>query len=155
MWLVLVSICLSESVVALSMLGCHILLHPLIQRYFSILKWVYCTQTLIITEHHISSLHSHFWVQLSAGSPFLQTDKNGEFLYAYFKSKDPAIIEVRRPNSLGTLIKGRGQIVDYKPKYFSRRDKRAKSTYFMKNSDQLIKVLYKYLFMERGEISSE
>ena len=57
--------------------------HPLVQNsthYFSWLKWVYATQTLTSTEHHISSLHSHFWVQLSAGSPFLPTDKNGKFL---------------------------------------------------------------------------
>ena len=59
--------------------------HPLIQnssRYFSGLKRVYHTQTLTSTEHYIMSrsLHSHFWVQLSAGSPFLQTDKNGKFL---------------------------------------------------------------------------
>ena len=31
-------------------------------------------------QHHISSLHSNFWVQLSTGSPFLPTDKNGKFL---------------------------------------------------------------------------
>ena len=35
------------------------------------------TKSLISTEHHISSLHSHFWVQLSSGSIFLQTNKNG------------------------------------------------------------------------------
>ena len=29
---------------------------------------VYHTQTLTSTEHHISSLHSHFWVQLSVES---------------------------------------------------------------------------------------
>ena len=55
--------------------------HPLIQisrRYFSGLKRVYHTKTL--TSNHISSLHSHFWVQISAGSPFLPTDKNGKFL---------------------------------------------------------------------------
>ena len=37
-------------------------------------------QILTNMEHHISSLHSHFGVQLSAGSPFLLTDKNGKFL---------------------------------------------------------------------------
>ena len=31
------------------------------------------------TKHHISSLHSH--VQLTVGSPFLPTDKNGKFLW--------------------------------------------------------------------------
>ena len=31
-------------------------------------------------EHHISSLHSYLWVQLSSGSAFLQPDKNGKFL---------------------------------------------------------------------------
>ena len=32
------------------------------------------------TEHHISSLHSHFWVQPSSGSAFPQPDKNEKFL---------------------------------------------------------------------------
>ena len=57
--------------------------HPLIQnsrRYISRFKWVCCTQTLTSTEHHISSLHSHLWVQLSAGSTFPQPNKNVIFL---------------------------------------------------------------------------
>ena len=56
---------------------------PLIQnssRYFSRLKWTYSTQTLTSTEHHISSLHLHFWVELSGGSPFRQPDKKGKFM---------------------------------------------------------------------------
>ena len=47
------------------------LFHALIQtssRYFSRLKWVCRAQTLTNTERHISSLHSHLWVQLSAES---------------------------------------------------------------------------------------
>ena len=36
--------------------------------------------TLTSTEHHISSLHSRFWGQLSAASPLLQPDKNRIFL---------------------------------------------------------------------------
>ena len=43
---------------------------------------------------------------------------------------------------------------DYKPKYFSRHDKSAKSTYFRKIASYSYK-FYKYLYMERGEISSE
>ena len=39
--------------------------------------------TLTGTEHHISSLHSHFWVQLSAGSSFLPPDKNRKFLWFF------------------------------------------------------------------------
>ena len=35
---------------------------------------------LTSTEHHISSLHSHLWVQLCAGSAFPQPDKNDKFL---------------------------------------------------------------------------
>ena len=57
--------------------------YPLIQNsshYFSRPKWIYHTQTLTSTEHHISSLHSHFWVQLSAGSPFLPPHKNWKIL---------------------------------------------------------------------------
>ena len=38
------------------------------------------TQTLTSTEHHISSLHLHFWVQPSSGSAFPQPDKNQKFL---------------------------------------------------------------------------
>ena len=56
---------------------------PLIQnssRYFSRLKRVCRTQTLTSTEHHISSQYSRFWGQLSAGSPFVQPDKNRKFL---------------------------------------------------------------------------
>ena len=56
---------------------------PLIQNsssYFSRLKRVCCTQTLTSTEHHISSLHSHLWVQLSYGSPYLWPDKKQKFL---------------------------------------------------------------------------
>ena len=59
------------------------LFHPLVQtssRYFSRLKQVCRTQTLTSTESHISSLHSHLWVQLSAGSVFPQPDKNDKFL---------------------------------------------------------------------------
>ena len=59
------------------------LFHPLIQtssRYFSRLKWVCRTQTLTNTERHISSLHSHLWVQLNAGSAFPQPDKNDKLL---------------------------------------------------------------------------
>ena len=40
---------------------------------------------------------------------------------------------------------------EYKPKYFSRCDKSAKSTYFRKNSYKF----FKYLSTECGEISSE
>ena len=50
------------------------------KHYFSRLKRVCRTQTLTSTEHHISSQHSHFRVQLSAGSPFLLSDKNRKFL---------------------------------------------------------------------------
>ena len=59
------------------------LFHPLIQtssRYFSRLKRVCRTQTLTSTEHHISSLHSHLWVQLSAGNAIPQPDKNDKLL---------------------------------------------------------------------------
>ena len=49
-------------------------------RYFSRLKRICHTQTLTSTEHHISSLHSHFCVYLSAESPFLPPDKNWKFL---------------------------------------------------------------------------
>ena len=59
------------------------LFHPLIQtpsRYFSRLKRLCHTQTLTCIECHISSLHSHLWVQLNAGSAFSQPDKNGKFL---------------------------------------------------------------------------
>ena len=59
------------------------LFHPLIQtssRYFSRLKRVCHTQTLTSTECHISSLHSHLWVQLSAGNAIPQPDKNDKFL---------------------------------------------------------------------------
>ena len=51
--------------------------HPLVQNsshYFSRIKRICATQTLTSTEHHISSLYSHFWVELSAGSSFLVTD---------------------------------------------------------------------------------
>ena len=56
---------------------------PLIQNsscYFSRLKRVCRTQTLTSTEHHISSLHLHFWVQPSSGSAFPQPDKTRKFL---------------------------------------------------------------------------
>ena len=49
-------------------------------RYFSRLKRICRTQTLTSTEHHISSVHSHFWVQRSSGSAFPQPDKNRKFL---------------------------------------------------------------------------
>ena len=49
-------------------------------RYFTRLKWVYRSQILTSTEYHIASQHSHFWVQLSAGSAFPQPDKNRKFL---------------------------------------------------------------------------
>ena len=57
--------------------------HPLIKnygRYFSRLKQVCHTQTLTSTDQHISSLHSHLWVHLSAGRAFPQPEKNGKFL---------------------------------------------------------------------------
>ena len=50
--------------------------HPLIQNsscYFYRLKWVYRTQAL-------TSLQSHFRVQLSTGSPFQPTNKNQKYL---------------------------------------------------------------------------
>ena len=78
-----VAIYSSESTVVLSMSGWHVLFHPLIQtssRYFSRLKRVCRTQTFTSTERHISSPHSHLWVQLSAGSAFPQPDKNDKFL---------------------------------------------------------------------------
>ena len=56
---------------------------PLIQNsslYFTRLKRVYRTQTPTSREHHISSLHSHSRVQLSACSAFPQPEKNGKFL---------------------------------------------------------------------------
>ena len=65
------------------MKGCNMRFHPLIQNsslYFSRLKRVYRTQTLTRTEYHISSQHSHFWVQVSSGSPFLSSNKIGKFL---------------------------------------------------------------------------
>ena len=71
---------ISESVVALSLWGCNMRFHPLIQHLsccFSRLKRVCRTQTFTSIEHNISSLHSRFWVQLSAGSPFLPPDKTG------------------------------------------------------------------------------
>ena len=49
-------------------------------RYFSRIKRTYRTQTLTSTELRISSLHSHFWVQLRAGSPFLPPAKTWKFL---------------------------------------------------------------------------
>ena len=49
-------------------------------RYFSRLKQVCHTQTLTSMDHHISSLHSHFWVQLSSGSAFPQPDNTQKFL---------------------------------------------------------------------------
>ena len=49
-------------------------------RYFSRLNRVCHTQTLTSTECHISSLHSHFWVQLSAGNAFPQPDKHDKLL---------------------------------------------------------------------------
>ena len=73
----------SESTVALSMQGWHRRFHPLIQnssRYFSRHKRVCHTQTLTSTEHHISSIHLHFWVQLSYGRAFPQPNKNRKFL---------------------------------------------------------------------------
>ena len=42
---------------------------------------------------------------------------------------------------------------DYKPIYFSRLNKSAKSTYFRKIATDYYK-FYKYLYTERGEISS-
>ena len=41
---------------------------------------VYHTQTHSCTEHHISSLHSHFRLKLGAGSPFLPRENNQEIL---------------------------------------------------------------------------
>ena len=52
--------------------------HQLIQNsrlYFTQLKRVCHTQISTSTENHTSSLHSHFWVQLSARNPFLPPDK--------------------------------------------------------------------------------
>ena len=62
------------------------LFRPLIQnssRYFSRLKRVCRTQTLTSTEGHISSLHSRILGQLSRGSPFVQPDKNQQFLWFF------------------------------------------------------------------------
>ena len=56
--------------------------HQLIQNsrlYFTQLKQVCRTQIFTSTENHTSSLHSHFWVQLSARNPFLPPDKNRKF----------------------------------------------------------------------------
>ena len=57
---------------------------PFWSHYFSRLKRVCHTQTLTSTEHHISSLHSHLWVQLSNGSAFPQPDKNDKFFRFFF-----------------------------------------------------------------------
>ena len=46
-------------------------------------QWVCHTQALTSTEHHISSLQSHFRGQLSAGSSFLPPDKNRKFLWFF------------------------------------------------------------------------
>ena len=61
----------------------HMRFCPLVQnssRYFSRLKRVCRTQTLTSIEHHISSLHLHFWVQPSSESSFPQPDKKRKFL---------------------------------------------------------------------------
>ena len=47
--------------------------------YFTQPKRVCRTQIFTSTENHTSSLHSHFWVQLSARNPFLPPDKNRKF----------------------------------------------------------------------------
>ena len=57
---------------------------PFWSHYFSRLKRVCHTQTLTSTERHISSLHSHLWVQLSNGSAFPQPDKNDKFFRFFF-----------------------------------------------------------------------
>ena len=46
-------------------------------KFKPLLEWVCCTQTLTSTEHHISSLYSHFLVKLSSGSPSLPPTKKG------------------------------------------------------------------------------
>ena len=63
--------------------------HQIIQNsscYFYRLKRVCHIQTLTSTEHHISSLHSHLWVQLSTGSAFPKPNKNGKFLRLFIIS---------------------------------------------------------------------
>ena len=52
----------------------------------------------------------------------------------WLKSNEPAIILVRSPNSLGKglLMGASNSFADYKPKYFSRRDKSANCTNFRK-----------------------
>ena len=70
----------SESAVELSMYGCNMLFHPLLQNsshYFSQLKRVYCTQTPQNIRFQVYT--SHF-CQISTESPFLPTDKNWKFL---------------------------------------------------------------------------
>ena len=57
---------------------------PFWSHYFSRLKRVCHTQTLTSTERHISSLHSHLWVQLSNGSASPQPDKNDKFFRFFF-----------------------------------------------------------------------
>ena len=73
----------SESVVALSMKGWHkcyrssnTKFKPLLLSTQSGMPYTYTNTS---TEHHISSLHSHLWVQLSAESAFPQPDKNVKF----------------------------------------------------------------------------
>ena len=52
-----------------------------LSRYFSRLNgYTFRTQSLTSREHHISSQHPHFWVQLSAESAFPQPDKREKFL---------------------------------------------------------------------------
>ena len=43
-------------------------------------KFAMSTQTLTNTEHHISSLLFHLWVQLSSESAFRQSEKKKEIL---------------------------------------------------------------------------
>ena len=57
--------------------------HPLIQyssHYFSQLKQVCCSQTFTSTKHHITSLYSHFCVQLALKVHFCRPTKKWKFL---------------------------------------------------------------------------
>ena len=58
-------------------------LRPPIQnssRYFFRLKRGCRRQTLTSTEHHISSLHSHYWVEPSSGNAFPRPNQKKFFL---------------------------------------------------------------------------
>ena len=71
---------ISESTVVLSMEGWHVLFLPLIQNFQPLFLPTQAGMPYTSTEHHISSLHSHLWVQLYEGRALLQSDKNGKFL---------------------------------------------------------------------------